>query len=136
MLAHASYAVVLADAGPAVILALASFAVVLADARPAAWLALAPFAVVLAYTRPAAILALASLAVVWTLCGLALSCCSFSSCNYYLQPRSRYLSLCLRRSAACQILFSTASSCHLRPFLLFPLIHLLVYQSSSSLFFF
>ena len=48
------WAVVLADARPAALLALASSAVVLADARPSALLALALSAVVLADARPAA----------------------------------------------------------------------------------
>ena len=47
-LARASYAVVLADAGPAALVALAPFAVVLADARSAAWLAFASLVLVLA----------------------------------------------------------------------------------------
>jgi hypothetical protein len=57
LLAPASPAVVLADAFPAVLLAPASYAVVLADARPAALLALVSFAVVLADAHPAALLA-------------------------------------------------------------------------------
>ncbi len=64
MLALPSFAVVLADARPAALLAPAPLAVVLADARPAALLALASYAVVLADARPAAFLALVSSAVV------------------------------------------------------------------------
>ena len=60
MLAHASYAVVLADARPAALLAAASDAVVLADARPTALLAAASYAVVLADARPTTLLAPAS----------------------------------------------------------------------------
>jgi len=57
---------VLADARPAVLLALASSAVVLADARAAALLAPASYVVVLADTRAATLLALPS----WRLCTL------------------------------------------------------------------
>ncbi len=64
LLAHPSNAVVFADARPAAFLAAVSFAVVLADARPAALLARGSFAVVLADARPAALLAHASDAVV------------------------------------------------------------------------
>jgi len=58
------FAVVLADARPATLLARPSYAVMLADARPAALLAPASLAVVLAEARPAAFLAPVSLAVV------------------------------------------------------------------------
>ena len=51
LFAHASYAVVLADARPAALLAFASSVVVLTDARPAALLAPVSFAVVFTDAR-------------------------------------------------------------------------------------
>ena len=63
-LSLASFALVLADARPAALLARASFAFVLADARPTALLASASHAVVLADARAAAWLAVAF----WRLC--------------------------------------------------------------------
>jgi hypothetical protein len=61
ILATSPYTAVLANAQPAVLLAVVSLAVMLADARPAALLALASYALVLADARPAAFLALSSL---------------------------------------------------------------------------